>query len=146
VIYRTVRPSATASGTYMLVTLGRFSSVDPADQTAVDELDIRVLDHESGAAHSASMTGTACPTAGCSTGPPSKQWKRPGTPRSGASLPAKHAASVVAAGTEHAGSLSQGSRMSSKMPARLTVHASANAVLEAIHRGSTPPLRTTSQR
>jgi len=75
VIYRTVGLSATASGTYMLVTLGRFSSVDPADQTAVDELDIRVLDHESGAAHSASMTGTACPTAGCSTGPPSKQWK-----------------------------------------------------------------------
>lgn len=55
---RTVQLAAVDTDNSWLVTLGRFTGTDPADNTPVDEVDIRVLDHDSGEA-AARISGTA---------------------------------------------------------------------------------------
>lgn len=54
----TLRLTATDIDASWLVTLGRFTGIDPADNTAVDEADIRVLEHDTGEAV-ARISGTA---------------------------------------------------------------------------------------
>ncbi|MGI8614812.1 MAG: hypothetical protein ACR2KL_12850, partial [Nocardioidaceae bacterium] len=55
---RTLRLAATDTGASWPVKLGRFRGIDPAGDEAVDEADIRVLDHDSGQA-AAQISGTA---------------------------------------------------------------------------------------
>jgi len=55
---RTVQLAATDTGDSWLVALGRFTGIDPADDAAVDESDIRVLDRDSGDV-AARISGTA---------------------------------------------------------------------------------------
>ncbi len=56
---RTVRLAATDTGASWLVALGRFSGIDPADESAVDEVDIRVLGEQGNGEEPALISGTA---------------------------------------------------------------------------------------
>lgn len=56
---RTVRLLSTDTGDSWLVTLGRFTGVDPDDQTSYDEADIDVADVDGGGPAAATVTGTA---------------------------------------------------------------------------------------
>lgn len=56
---RMVQLAATDTGDSWLVGLGRLTGIDPADGTAVDESDIRVLDHRDSGEAAARISGTA---------------------------------------------------------------------------------------
>jgi uncharacterized protein (TIGR03083 family) len=55
---RTIQLAATDTDASWLVTLGRFTGIDPADDSAVDEADLRVLDQDTGN-NSGRITGPA---------------------------------------------------------------------------------------
>lgn len=56
---KTVRMAATDTGDSWFVTLGRFTGVDPDDETAHDDPDIRIADADSGGAAAAQVSGSA---------------------------------------------------------------------------------------